>query len=289
MARERWRRATGKKIAAKRAAERSDPWPDSLSVDLADADVAIARTQPEYDDYSGTMEIKSLLLDMIGAAEQRVYIENQYFSASSIAKALATRLAEPAGPEVVMVSREREEGWLEESTMGVLRARAHQRLLEADTHQRYGFFYPDVAGLGDGYLNVHSKLLIIDDELLTLGSANMNNRSMGFDTECNLAIEARGEERVRDAIRALRHRLLGEHLGASAEQVAACEQQAGSTLAAIRELSGGARTLEPLEPEISAELEDWAPSASPSSACRARRCWCSALISSVPCSWCRSP
>ena len=259
LARERWRRATGKKLSASESAQRSDPWPDSLPVDLADADVAIARTEPEYDDYSGVMEIKCLLLDMIGAAEQRVYLENQYFSASSIAEALATRLAEPAGPEVVMVSREREEGWLEDSTMGVLRARSHQRLLEADAHQRYGFFYPRVPGLGDSYVNVHSKVLIVDDELLTIGSANMNNRSMGFDTECNLAIEARGEERVRDAIRALRHRLLGEHLGTSAEKIAACEQQAGSTLAAIKELNTGERTLEPLEPEISEELEEWVP------------------------------
>ena len=54
---------------------------------------------------------------------------------------------------------------------------------------------------------------MVDDELLTVGSANFSNRSMGFDTECNLAIEARGEPRLRAAIAALRNRLLGEHLG----------------------------------------------------------------------------
>ena len=32
----------------------------------------------------------------------------------------------------------------------------------------------------------------IDDTLLRIGSANINNRSMGFDTECDLSLEAAG-------------------------------------------------------------------------------------------------
>ncbi|HEY3584656.1 MAG TPA: phospholipase D-like domain-containing protein, partial [Casimicrobiaceae bacterium] len=60
---------------------------------------------------------------------------------------------------------------------------------------------------------MHSKVLIMDDELVSVGSANFNNRSMGFDTECNIAIEARGEARICAAIAHLRDRLLAEHLG----------------------------------------------------------------------------
>ena len=44
----------------------------------------------------------------------------------------------------------------------------------------------------------------MDDELCSVGSANFNNRSMGFDTECNIAIEARGDERIRRRIAGLR-------------------------------------------------------------------------------------
>ena len=40
---------------------------------------------------------------------------------------------------------------------------------------------------------IHSKVMVVDDRLLRVGSANMNNRSMGADTECDLAIEARNE------------------------------------------------------------------------------------------------
>jgi phosphatidylserine/phosphatidylglycerophosphate/cardiolipin synthase-like enzyme len=34
---------------------------------------------------------------------------------------------------------------------------------------------------------IHSKLLLIDDTFLTLGSANLNQRSMAVDSEINLA------------------------------------------------------------------------------------------------------
>ena len=40
---------------------------------------------------------------------------------------------------------------------------------------------------------VHSKVMIVDDRFLRVGSANLNNRSMGADTECDLAFEATSE------------------------------------------------------------------------------------------------
>jgi phospholipase D1/2 len=97
--------------------------------------------------------------------------------------------------------------------------------------------------------------MIMDDELLTMGSANLNNRSMGFDTECNLAIEAGGVERVQQAIRSLRHRLLAEHLDTDTTTIARQEEETGSLLRAIRDLHSGGRTLEPLDPQVSATLD----------------------------------
>ena len=61
--------------------------------------------------------------------------------------------------------------------------------------------------------------MIVDDEFLRIGSANFSNRSMGLDTECDVAIEARGDERVAKAIREFRNMLLGEHLGVPPERV----------------------------------------------------------------------
>ena len=102
-------------------------------------------------------------------------------------------------------------GWLEEATMGVLRARLLERLRAADRCDRLRVYYV-CAGSGVD-VKIHSKLIIVDDEIVRVGSANLNNRSMGFDTECDVFIEARGRADVSDAIVALRDRLLGEHLG----------------------------------------------------------------------------
>lgn len=260
LARERWRRATGKSVKKSSRGGAADRWPESLRPDLRDAEVGIARTEPDHEEYSPVKEIKRLHMDAIGSARQGLYLENQYFSAASIAEALAERLGEPDGPEVVMVGRLNDSGWLEEATMGVLRARLHQRLRDSDPGGRYASFYPQVPGPEDSFLNLHSKVLIMDDELLTIGSANLSNRSMGFDTECNLVLEACGEARISEAIAAFRHRLLAEHLDVSVAEVAREEKDKESLLAAIEALRGGERTLELLEPELSPELDALIPS-----------------------------
>ena len=92
-----------------------------------------------------------------------------------------------------MILPQRTVGWLSQNTMDVLRERLLKRLYEIDRHDRLRVYYPHVPGLGTQCINVHAKVLVIDDELLRAGSANFNNRSMGLDTECDLAIEARGE------------------------------------------------------------------------------------------------
>ncbi len=258
LVRERWRRATGREPSSGGRAG-GDPWPPQLDADMTEIKVGIARTLPAYDACPPAQEVKQLYLDAIGAARRSLYIENQYFSAGQIADAMARRLAEADGPEIALVSRRRDSGWLEENTMGVLRARLHHRMREADRHGRYRAFYPSVPGLGDSFVNVHSKLMIVDDDLVTIGSANLSNRSMGLDTECNLVIDAAGDARLRRAIRALRHRLLAEHLGVDADVVAAQEQRSGSLLQTIDALRGEGRTLEPLEPAVNAEMEQWLP------------------------------
>ena len=37
---------------------------------------------------------------------------------------------------------------------------------------------------------VHSKVMVVDDVMMRVGSANLNNRSFGLDTECDLVFEA---------------------------------------------------------------------------------------------------
>ena len=84
-------------------------------------------------------------------------------------------------------------GWLEEATMHVLRTRLIQKLRAADRHSRLRVMYPHIPGLApECCLDVHSKLMIVDERVLRIGSSNLSNRSMSMDTECDMVVESRG-------------------------------------------------------------------------------------------------
>ena len=105
---------------------------------------------------------------------------------------MAARLAEPDGPEIVLVVPRICSGWLEERTMGVGRARLLHQLRAADQHGHFRVYHPRLPGSGDACpdLNVHAKVMIVDDVLARVGSSNLSNRSMGLDTECDLVLDA---------------------------------------------------------------------------------------------------
>ncbi len=232
IARERWRRGTGEQLAPVEVA--ADPWPDMLVPHFTGVDIGIACTVPAVNGDPGKRDVETLFLDMIRAAKRSIYIENQYFTANRIGEALAVRLAEDDGPEIVVISRCLSHGWLEEMTMHVLRTRLVKSLQEADRHGRFHIYYPHMPGLADGTcVDVHSKVMVIDDAWLRVGSSNVSNRSMGLDTECDAVIEAGGDERTREAIRGMRDRLIAEHLGIPPDQFSAAVQCAGSLSAAI--------------------------------------------------------
>jgi len=265
LARERWRRATGHEVERERASgvrAGQDGWPDDVTPVARDIDVAISRTEPAYDGRAGVGEVRALHLDAIAAARRHLFAENQYFTSRIIADAFAARLQRDDPPEIAVVSPYTQSGWLEISTMGVLRARIHRMLRAADRLGRYRLYCPTLSWLNhdDGCLNVHSKVLIVDDALLCIGSSNLSDRSLAIDTECNLAIEARGDPRVAALIAGLRERLLAEHLGCTTEDVATAMAREGSLHAAIGALHrDGQRTLNAVDPRADARLEAIVP------------------------------
>jgi phospholipase D1/2 len=249
LARERWQRATGERISPPDRPNH-DPWPDALVPHLRDVDVAIARTEPAYHGRPGVREIEQLYLAGIAAARHTIYIESQYFASRCIAEAMAARLSEPEGPEIVVVNPDRAMGWLEETAMGRGRSRALAHVRSADRFGRFRIYRPVTAAGRPIY--VHAKVLIVDDRLLRIGSSNLNNRSMGLDTECDLAVEAvpdqvAGAETAR-VIVGLRDALLGEHLGVAVEDMARTLARKGSLIATIETLrQESERTLVPLD------------------------------------------
>jgi phospholipase D1/2 len=213
---------------------------------MAGVAVAIARTIPAYDSQAEVREIEALYVAAIAAARRSVYLESQYFASRAVAEAIARRLSEPDGPEFVIINPESAEGWLEEEAMGSARARLLTMLRRCDRFRRLRVYTPVTAGEQPIY--VHAKIMIVDDRLLRVGSSNLNNRSMGYDTECDLALEADDDTHLSCAIRNFRTRLLAEHLGTTAEQVSAIVSERRSLIAAIELLSGPGRSLRPFDP-----------------------------------------
>ena len=242
LAQDRWRRA---KLPLPAWTKRDDPlWPPSLDPDFTDTPIAIARTFPHWEDEPQIEEISALTQDSILSARTYIYVENQYLTAPDVGKALAGRLADPNGPDVVIVVTKSSRGRAEQFVMGRNRERLLRRLVRADRHGRLRIYHPSISAAGseDNPIHVHAKLMIIDDRILRVGSANLNNRSMGLDTECDLVVEAR-DEATRRAICRVRERLMGEHLGATADEARDAAISEHSLLAGIDRLNHAARRL----------------------------------------------
>jgi phospholipase D1/2 len=258
VARERWRVATGEDAKPIRAMECDEPWP--LPTDVENVEVAVVRTNPCWGTRTEEVrECERLWIDSIEAARRTIFVENPYFTSCSAAQALARRLREPDGPEIVIVMPQESCGWMEDFTMGVLRDRVLCTIFEADEHDRLCIVSPYVPGAGDAdppvSLNLHSKVCIVDDDFLRIGSSNLTNRSMSLDTECDLAFEANGSAEATAAIVGFRNRLLAEHLAVQPQTVEAAVEATGSISAAIERLRGGDRTLVPYSP-CTSELAD---------------------------------
>ena len=255
--RDRWENATGERPAVPPPGEPdgADLWPPCESVDLRDVCVGVARTQPRWRGRPEIREVEALHLSSIAAAKTTIYMENQYFTSPVMAEALAARLAEPDGPEVVLVSTHDSPSWFDRATMDRTRLAFLQRLKLADEAGRPGggklHAFSPVTQDGTNII-VHAKLTFIDDSLMRVGSANINNRSMGFDTECDLAFEASdsaaGDE-ARRVVHRLRTHLLAHWLAVDEAALEAALARTGELGSAIKALdTPEVRRLRPLEP-----------------------------------------
>ncbi len=192
-------------------------------------------------------EVERLFLRSIAAAERHIYFENQFLTTESICTALIERLRENLELEVLVIAPNVHQSWLEEQSMNAGRRRFMDRLADAGVDERVKLVYPAVPhdDTGEGVM-VHAKVTIVDDRLLRIGSANLNNRSMGADSECDLAIEA-ANDAERSTIAKLRNRLLGEHLHRRSEEIAQMIEEEGSLFAVVERCSEGERCLKPID------------------------------------------
>ena len=253
IARERWQVATGQRLAP--AGPGAVPWPEGLTPDLRDVEVAIARTRPAWKSLGEVREIEALFTAAIRTARDWIYIETQYLTAWSVAQALRARLEQAGGPEIVLLLPREPTGWIEQTAMGIGQRRILAMLRDVDHERRLRVYVPMLGAAGEVPLKVHSKTMIIDGRFVTVGSANLNNRSMGLDTECNLALAVEAGAKPERVLAGLRDDLLAEHLGCRPADVARTIAREGSMIAAVEALRGPGRSLVPFPETPPAELD----------------------------------
>lgn len=250
----RWEKAGGGEFPGIEPATES-LWPEQLPVQFENVEVGIARTRAEYRDCAEIREIRALFLRHIREAKRFIYAESQYFASRAIAEAIVARVQEENPPEIVIVHPANADGWLEQQAMDHARAELVRVIEAVDAKNRFSLWVPYI---GETPIYVHAKLMVVDDAILRIGSANMNNRSMGLDSECDVMIDARraGNAHAAPAIAALRHSLLAEHLGLDEDAVAGELERHGSMHALIESRTRETgRYLKPYHPPELSEAE----------------------------------
>lgn len=220
---DRWARTEGGPLALPscRSPAGSHVLPEG-ALPLGSSSVGFSRTDARAPDNT-VREVQHLLVDAVGAAERLIYIETQYFSSHALCEALVSRM-QAAGRrrlEIVIIVNAKPEALKEEIAIGLRQAKVLTRLAKVAAETQHGFGAYLTFADGDAKTRpatyIHSKLLSIDDRFLTVGSANLTNRSMGVDTELNVSWEAAGvsddDHQLRTHIRGVRVSLLAEHAG----------------------------------------------------------------------------
>ncbi|WP_343343825.1 phospholipase D-like domain-containing protein [Sphingomicrobium sp. XHP0239] len=258
LGRERWQVATHNEID-KLGRDGEGYWPEKCEPMFRDVDIAISRTRACWRDVTELQENEALYIDMIERCERFLYIENQYFTSSKIAAAICARLAEDDPPEIVLVMPRTGDGFLESKAMDGTRQRLMETISKSKDGENFRIYVP-VNG-ADTDIYVHAKLSIVDDRLVRIGSSNLNNRSMGLDSECDVTIDCglpqnadRGHE---DTIRDIRHDLMAEHLGVDKDAVAKQEAEGRGLIATIEALRGEGKTLDLLEKRDLGDIEEF--------------------------------
>jgi len=198
----RWREVTGESLPAPRVAEPA-----------GETEVQLLRTVPEriYDALPrGDFRILESYAGALRGAQRLVYLESQFLWSPELVAILADKLRRPPSDAfrlvVVLPARPNDGADDTRGQLGVLAAAddGAGRFLACTLRQR---------GEPRRWVYVHAKIGIVDDEWLTLGSANLNEHSLFNDTEVNVAF--------RDAslARETRIRLWAEHLERPAEEL----------------------------------------------------------------------
>ena len=193
----RWQAITGQLIPAP-----TQPAP------AGNVELQVVRTMPDgmYKQYPrGDFRILESYLRALSAARRLIYLENQFLWSPEILEVLREKLRHPPSPDfrllILLPSKPNSGGDDTRGQLGTLLQAddGHKRLLACTLVSRGG-------AVKDWPVYIHAKVGIVDDQWMTIGSANLNEHSLFNDTEMNIATHDA------DLITGTRHRLWAEHL-----------------------------------------------------------------------------
>jgi phosphatidylserine/phosphatidylglycerophosphate/cardiolipin synthase-like enzyme len=194
--RQRWREVADEDLPEPEPAEPAGESNVQLLRTVPDKTYGFAR--------NGEFTVLDGYLRALRSARRLVYLENQFLWSPEITEVLLDKLREPPDDRfrvVLLLPRKPSNG--ADTTRGQL-----SRLLDADDGNRrlLAVTISTHDGQESAPVYVHAKLGIVDDEWMTIGSANLNEHSLFNDTEVNVATDDR------ELIHATRLRLWAEHL-----------------------------------------------------------------------------
>ena len=198
---QRWARqmVRGVRFSDKATRFVSAPPPASLNPGVR---VQITTTMPAPD---GQNAIAESWINAVRQASNYIYIEDQYFRAPALTSEIAARMAAVPGLQLVVITKPVAKAtdpgceWTHRtvenlttqfgSRVHLFTLRSHGLQFYQPTEQEqvlWGWADSMKARFED--IDVHSKMFIVDDRFMSIGSANKNNRGMLFEAEMNVAI-----------------------------------------------------------------------------------------------------
>ena len=267
---QRWQRACGERLrlgeptnallgeTAARSRFDLQRLSDGCAEPVVASELALSRTQADSRAEPALIgEILGLFSDAIASAERLIYAETQYFTSRSVAQLLIDRLRDAERPKLDIVvflphgaDTPMEKYALEDTQEGVL----CEVLAAASEHgHELRLLYP-ASRNADGSETatfIHSKILIVDDRLLMVGSPNFTERSVALDTELAVTWECTSEDPgLSHWIRNVRMRLLAEHSGLPAREFAEQRGLCGKLDALLERGTSRLRRREVAEPGL---------------------------------------
>ncbi len=171
-------------------------------------DFLVDRTQPEQP--GGSMiqitptlpqpfwehAIAETWFNAVAQAEDYIFIEDQYWRIPMLTHAIIDRMNQVPGLRLLVVTKTVSE-WTDPGCSWT--HQTHQELQTAfpNRYATYMLRAFDTVNVGWGFaeteeryqdMDVHSKMLIVDDKFMSVGSCNKNNRGIVYEGELNVAI-----------------------------------------------------------------------------------------------------